>query len=76
MAQAVHVLVHVFGAPLLVIESAEHATSQAALQTTLDLSERAGRQRHDCGSEDPFAQHEPSILRSCGNTRRPKRIHR
>lgn len=47
---------HFFRAPLVVIKSAEHAASQA----TLELSECAGRQRHDCGSEDPFAQQEPS----------------
>jgi hypothetical protein len=51
---------HFFRVPLVVIKSAEHSTSQAALQTTLDLSECAGRQRHDCGSEYPFAQQEPS----------------
>jgi len=45
-----------FRASLVVIKSAE----QAASHTTLDLSGCAGRQRHDCGNEDPFAQQEPS----------------
>jgi hypothetical protein len=56
--------VHYFRAPLAAIKSAGqaklHTAEQTALHATLDLRECAGRQRHDCGSEQPFAQQKSS----------------
>jgi hypothetical protein len=49
-------------AAMAVIKSAEHAALHTALHPTLDLGECAGWQRHDCGSEDPFAQPESSCV--------------
>jgi hypothetical protein len=57
------------GAPLTIIESVEYTALHAAIDTTfhaaihfaLNLCKWAGRQSHDCGSEDPFAQDKSSL---------------